>query len=149
MKTTTRLVLILALAGIVAGCETFTPPGRDENAVPNRLHYFSTRHWPYQDCLPFVKIPAQFTAGLPFFPCMLGLMPYAVAVQEKTDFGMAFLDAETIYMETPGYIIYRSVGFPFYCVQYALVDQPMALYKDWRRGSVAEEDDGADSDAHE
>lgn len=100
-----------------------------QNMTRAKLGFYETVGWPYETDPPFVRIPAQLVSGLPVIPAIFCLLPYTMSNQENIDMGLAVIDAERLYMETPGYYIYTGVGFPLHYLKLGIWDGPLYLYR--------------------
>ena len=130
MKNIAIVVNLICLALFIVGCSTPWAP-EPQGIRKNRMKFYETSHWPYADEYPAIKVPAQIAAGVPVLPAIIVMTPFTLFLSKEPtyDMGMAVLLAEKLYMEYPGYAIYRTVGFPMYLVKEGLFRSGIWIYE--------------------
>jgi hypothetical protein len=123
------LFWLLAATGCGTFDEPWAPPLYEENRT-QLFHFYDTHNWPYTGEFPPIQITAQFMAGLPALPFILGMFPFVLFSDENPtrDPGVAILQSERKYMEYPGYALYRVSGYPLYLLKEGVVWSSLYVY---------------------
>lgn len=148
MKKLKNLLLPALTALFAVGCSTPWAPV-PEGKRENRLKFYETNHWPYAQELPPIKVPAQMASGVPALPAIIVMTPFTFFFSEEPtyDFGMAIIESERMYMEYPGYAIYRAVGYPMYILKEGAVFGGNSIYSAFSSDDEEGEDVSNDATA--